>query len=113
MKALVDLLREKGVVTGEEAAGFIQKLAGAPSPEETKGYGRAGAGRQGPGSQQAGAPGRRQASSSGSCGSCGSRRGTGRSILTSSSADIKDVEEIIDRMRVIGVITPAYADEAG
>ena len=108
VKALVDLLREKGVVTGEEAAGFIQKLAGTPVSREEKGV-----------VSQAPVAGVQEANKlilpAGDkefirqLRELWIKKGNRPVDFDTQFGDIKDVKEIIDRMRVIGVITPAYA----
>ena len=108
LKALVDLLRDKGVVTGEEAAGFIQRLAGTPSPEEEKGA-----------VKQAAVAGIQDANKlvlpAGDkefiqrLRELWIKKGNRGVDFDTQLGDIKDPEEIIGRMRVIGVITPAYA----
>lgn len=110
LKALVDLLREKGVVTGEEAAGFIQKLAQTPSPVEEKGTVMQ-------------APVARVQETDKLVLPSGDKefikqlrelwikKGNRGVDFDTQFGDIKDVEEIIGRMRVQGVITPAYASK--
>lgn len=108
LKALVDLLREKGVVTGAEAAGFIQKLAMTPSPVEEKG-------------KVAQAPAAKVQEADKLVLPAGDKefirqlrelwikKGNRGVDFDAQFGDIKDVEAIIDRMRVIGVISPEYA----
>jgi hypothetical protein len=108
MKALVDLLREKGVVTGDEAASFIQKLARTPSPEEEK-------------RPVAQAPVAKIEEAEKLVLPAGDKefirqlrelwvkKGNRGVDFDAQFGDIKDVETIIDRMRVIGIITPDYA----
>lgn len=108
LKALVDLLREKGVVTGEEAASFIQNVARTPLSEEGKG-------------SVAQAPATKVQEANQLVLPSGDkefirqlrelwiRKGNRGVDFDTQFGDIKDVKELIDRMRVIGVITPAYA----
>ena len=108
LKALVDLLREKGVVTGEEAASFIRNVAGTPLSEEGKG-------------SVAQAPAAKVQEVDKLILPAGDKefirqlrelwvkKGNRKVDFDTQFGDIKDVGEIIGRMRVIGVITPAYA----
>jgi hypothetical protein len=108
LKALVDLLREKGVVTGEEAASFIQNVARTPLSEEGKG-------------SVAQAPATKVQEANQLVLPSGDkefirqlrelwiRKGNRAFDFDTQLGNITDVKELIDRMRVIGVITPAYA----
>ena len=108
LKALVDLLREKGVVTGDEAAGFIRKIAAAPSPEAGIAPAAQEQGLMVRGADQLILP-------SGDSEFIMKLRelwvskGYRKADFNDQFGDSRDVQDIIGRMRVQGVITPEYA----
>jgi hypothetical protein len=108
LKALVDLLREKGVVTGDEAAGFIRKIAATPST---------GAGKE-PVAQEEDYRVREANQLILPAGDnefilklreLWVSKGYRKVDFDAQFGDTRDAQEIIGRMRVQGVITPAYA----
>jgi hypothetical protein len=108
LKALVDLLREKGVVTGEEAASFIQNVARTPLSEEGKGsVTQAPVAKVQEANQLVLPSGDKEFIRQ--LRELWIRKGNRGVDFDTQFGDIKDVKELIDRMRVIGVITPAYA----
>jgi len=108
LKALVDLLREKGVVTGDEAASFIQKLASTPSPvEEKRPVAQAQVAKIGEANNLVLPAGDKEFIRQ--LRELWIKKGNRAVDFDAQFGDIKDVETIIDRMRVIGIISPEYA----
>lgn len=111
VKALVNLLREKGVINGEEAAGFVQKLSTTTlTGEETgrapeapvKGKETESAGLMFPADDVKLLAQLREK---------WVKSGNRRDEFDNVFIDTKDIAEIITRLRVMGVLSPAEADE--
>ncbi|HTP64748.1 MAG TPA: putative porin [Geobacteraceae bacterium] len=110
LKALVDLLREKGVISGQEAASFIQNIGSTPLTglERTEVAKVPAEGVQEdkrlmlPASDSTFKSQLRE---------LWIKKGNRGVDFDAQFKDINDPEEIIGRMRVMGTITPAYAEK--
>jgi len=108
LKALVDLLRAKGVVTGEEAASFMQNVAGTPLSEEGRGsIAQVPAAKIQEANQLVLPAGDKEFIRQ--LRELWVKKGNRKVDFDTQLGDITDVKELIDRMRVMGVITPEYA----
>jgi hypothetical protein len=109
LKALVDLLREKGVMNGEEAAGFIQNIGRTPvsaagmEPSTTRSESvQAENGLVLPEGDRV---------LKGQLRDLWVKKGNRKVDFDRQFGEIRDPGEIIGRMRVMGVITPSYAEK--